>query len=133
MPAGEGSLGRDLVLKWNGARIAGAREKAIKINGEAVDVTDDEASGWRELLEEDGTKMVDVTLSGITKSAVLRAAKMAGGAATIGAVTLEYEDGGIIAGDFKLQGYSETGPYSNAQTFEATLQSTGAVTYTAGP
>lgn len=133
MPAGEGTIGRNIILKWNGVKIAGVREKSLAINGEAIDVSDDDSSGYRELLAEDGNKSVDLGVSGIIKSDVLRAAKIAGGANSIGAVTLTYPDGAILAGDFKLASYSETGPYQDATTFEASLQSTGAYTYTAAP
>ena len=127
------SLGRNIILKSNGVKIAGVREKSIAVNGEPVDISDDDSAGWRELLAEDGARMIDITVSGVTKNAVLRAAKFAGGASTILALTLDYEDGAQIAGNFKLVNYSETDPYQDAVTFEASLQSTGAVAYTAAP
>jgi predicted secreted protein len=133
MPAGTGTLGRTIILKWNGAKIGGVREKSLAINGEPVDVTDDDSSGYRELLAEDGSKSIDIGVSGVTKSTVLRAAKLAGGAATIGAVTLEYPDGSILSLDCKLASYNETDPYQDAVTFEASLQSTGAYSYIPGP
>lgn len=132
MPAGTGSLGRKLIVTWNGTRVAGAREKSLKLNGAEIDVSDDASSGWRELLAEDGVLSVDITIAGVTKTDVLRAAKIAGGAATIAAVTLTYENGAIFSGDFKLEGYGEAAPYSGAQTFDASLHSTGPVTYIAG-
>lgn len=128
-----GTLGRAIILKWNGAKIAGVREKSVAINGEVVDVTDDDASGYRQLLDEDGAKSIDISLSGVVKGSVLRAAKLAGGSSTVGAVTFEYPDGAILSGDFKLASYNETDPYAEAVTFEATLQSTGVPTYIAAP
>lgn len=128
-----GTLGRAIILKWNGAKIAGVREKSVAVNGEVIDVTDDDANGYRELLDEDGTKSLDIKVSGVLKGTVLRAAKIAGGSSSIAAVTFEYPDGAILSGDFKLATYSESDPFAGAVTFEATLQSTGAYTYIAGP
>ena len=39
----------------------------------------------------------------------------------------------LVRGDFYLATYSETNPYKDAVTFEASLQSTGPVAYTPGP
>jgi predicted secreted protein len=131
MPAGTGTLGRKIIFKWNGATIPGVREKGAAVNGEPVDTSDDDSSGWRELLDEPGSRSVDISLSGVTKSDVLRIVAYSN--SKTGAATIEYPDGGIVNGDFHLATYSETGPYNDAQTFEASLQSTGAVTYTPGP
>jgi len=127
-----GFIGRKIALTWDGAAIAGVREKGIALNGEPVDVTDDASDGWRELLAEAGEHQVNVSLSGVTKSDALKEAWF-DVADRIKAVTITYPDGGVLSGNFFLATFSETGPYSDATTFEAELQSTGPVTYTAAP
>jgi TP901-1 family phage major tail protein len=132
MPAGLGTVGRKVILKWNGAAIAGVREKSVAVNGEAIDVSADDSSGWRELLSDPAEQQVDISVSGVVKTNVLKIAGFSNNA-RLKAVTLEYPDGGIISGDFYLATYNETNPYKDAVTFEASLQSTGPVAYTPGP
>ena len=131
MSIDDGFAGRALLLTWSGSAIGGAREKSITIGGEPIDVTDDGSSGWRKLLNDDGMRTVDISLSGVTKSNVLKAAKFAGGTSTVAAIVVTYPTGGgSFTGDFKLVSYTETGTYNDAVTFDAEFQSTGAVTYT---
>lgn len=121
--------GRRLLLTWGGSAIGGAREKSITLGGEAVDVTDDGSSGWRTLLEEPGQKEVNISVSGVTKSHVLRADWFSGDTQETLVVTYP-TGGGSFTGTFQLVSYSETGAYNDAVTFEAEFQSTGAVSYT---
>lgn len=131
MAFADGTVGRDLALTWDGTAIGGAREKSFTVAGEPIDVTDDGSSGWRTLLEEDGLRNVDISVSGVTKDNVLKTAKFTGGAATIETLVVTYPTGGgSFTGDFKLVSYAETGTYNEAVTYEAEFQSTGAVTYT---
>lgn len=125
----DGFLGRNLQLTWNGNTILGVREKGVAINGEPVNVTSDEDDGWRKLLSEPGEKMLDLSISGVTKSNVLKTDWFANN--RIRAVVLTYPNGDVIAGDFFLANFTDTGPYNDATTFEAELQSTGEFTFTA--
>lgn len=131
MPAGDGTLGRKIIFTWNGATIDGVREKGIACAGEPINVSDDDSNGIRELLAEAGENTVDISLSGVLKSTALKADWFSGD--RIGAVTLTYPDGSVLAGDFFMASYNETGAYNDATTMEAALQNTGAVTFTAGP
>lgn len=132
MAAGQGNVGRKVILTWDAQQIPGVREKSAAINGEPIDVSADDSNGWRELLDDPSEQMVDVSLSGVTKSGLLRTASF-NSTGRIKAVTITYPDGGVISGDFYLASYTDTKPYKDAMTFEATLQSTGPVTYTPGP
>jgi predicted secreted protein len=125
-----GFLGRSIALTWDGASVAGVREKKKALSGAAVDVTSDEDNGWRTLLEDPQQNEVNLSLSGVTKSDVLRSAWFSGDRTAT--ATLTYPDGGVLSGTFYLATYNETGPYNNATTFDCELQSSGAVTYTPG-
>lgn len=120
--------GKAIALAWGGASVGGVREKGIALNGEPVDITDDDSSGWRELLDVAGQNQVDLSISGLTKNDLLKQDWFAGDRTK--PVTVTYPDGGVLAGTFYLASYTDTGPYNDATTFEAELQSTGAVTYT---
>jgi predicted secreted protein len=131
MAAGDGTLGRKIIFTWNGSEILGVREKGIACAGEPINVSDDDADGVRQLLEEAGENTIDISLSGVLKSTALKADWFNGD--RIRAVTMTYPDGSVLAGDFFLASYNETGAYNDATTFEGALQNTGDVTFTPGP
>lgn len=120
--------GRKVSFTWDGSSIPGIREKGLTIGGEAVNVTSDEDSGVQQLLSEDAEVNHEITLSGVTKDTTLRQAKANGNIQAT--VTLTYTNGYEISGTFNLSEYTETQPYNEAVTFEATLMSTGSVTHT---
>lgn len=124
------STGRGIAMTWNAAALLGVRQKAITINGESINISSDEDSGWQVLLAESGEQSVNIAISGVTKSKVLKTDWFAG--TRTRAVVLTYWDGSSISGNFRLADYKETGNYKEAVTFEATLQSTGVVTFTPG-
>jgi TP901-1 family phage major tail protein len=115
------------------AVVAGVRTRSVSINRNPVDITNDDDDGWRGLLAEAGEKQLDISIGGVIKDKYLRAAAMDDSATPVlQGVTLEYPDGDTITGDFFLTTYSESASYNEAITFEASLQSTGVVAYTAG-
>lgn len=123
-----GFLGRQIIFEWGGIQIPGVREKGVAMNGEAVNVTSDEDGGWQKLLEVAGENSVELSLGGVTKNEQLKQDWFAGDRTK--SVEITYPDGGQITGTFFMANYTDTGPYNDATTFEATLQSTGQVTYT---
>ncbi len=127
-----GKIGRQITFFWGGNspgdEIEGVREKGIKLAGSPVDVSADDSDGWRELLEDAGENTVDITISGVTKDDDLMRDWFNGSRTQ--SVSIVYPDGRAISGTFFLADYQDTGPYKEAVTFSATLQSTGEVTYT---
>ena len=124
------SSGRELLIKKGASVIAGVRTKTVTINGEPIDVTTDDDSGFRTLLADPATRMIDLSVEGITKDDTLRAIVAGAGPQLLTDITIEYPDGAVIAGDFYLVSVEESGEYQDAVTFTATLQSSGAFTYT---
>lgn len=113
--------------------IGGVRTKSMSLNGEPIDITSDDDAAVRKLMDEPAELTMEITVSGITKSDTLRVEALSTTDRVLptefgfpGSVT-----NGKIAGDFYLASYTETGEYQGAATFEATFQSTGALTYTA--
>ena len=127
-------IGRKIKFRWGDdappPEIPGVREKGVTLNGEPVDVTSDDNNGWRELLADPAENQVEISLSGVTKDHRLKVDWFAG--ARTRHAEVEYDDGAMIAGQFFLSNYTETGVYNDAATFEATLMSTGVVSYTPG-
>lgn len=122
--------GRELLVKRGSVVIAGVRTKGVSINNEPIDITSDDDAGYRTLLSTAGTMSVDLSVEGITKDDDLRAVAAAGTGLMLTDVTIEYPDGAVLAGNFYLASVEETGTYNEAVTFSASLQSSGAFTYT---
>lgn len=131
--SGIGMLGRQLVLTVAGQSIAGSQTKGLSCNNEPVDVTDDDSSGWRELMALPGLKTVELPISGVLKNLELMQSFFnAAGGSQMFAVSCTYADGSIAAGNFFLASFSETGESNGAKTFDSTWQSSGAITFTPG-
>ena len=124
-------LGRNQILNWNGDTIAGVRTKEVSVNGEPVDITDDDSNGWREVYEEAGQLGVELSISGLAKDWRLQAVAFTVDG-RIHAVTLNGDNGATISGNFYLQDYSQSMEYNGFTEFEATLISDGEISYTAG-
>lgn len=124
------SSGRELLIKKGASVIAGVRTKTITINGEPIDVTSDDDSGFRTLLASAGIRSIDLSVEGVTKDAVLRAIVAGTSSQLLTDITIEYPNGDVIDGNFYLVNIEESGEYQDAVTFSASLQSSGEFTYT---
>jgi len=122
--------GRSLLIKKGSTVLAGMRTKGVAINGEPIDITSDDDSGYRTLLSDVGTLSVDLSIEGITKDDTLKALILAGGTSLmLTDITVVYPDGKSLVGNFFLNSLEETGAYNEAVTFSGSLQSSGAWTY----
>ena len=131
-----GRIGRKVRFHFGGIspadEIPGVREKGVELNGEPIDVTSDENDGVRILLENISAQdEVNVTVSGVTKDTRMKQAWI--DRLRTQPVLIQYPDLSSLSGTFYLSSYSETEPYNDASTFEATLMSSGVVTYTPVP
>ncbi|MGI9159858.1 MAG: phage tail tube protein [Saprospiraceae bacterium] len=123
-------IGRQVAVLWNGSSVPGVREKGVNLNGDAIDVTSDEDSGWQTLLTVAGQNSVEVSLSGVSKDRTLRNDWHAG--TRTRSLSLTYPDGSVLSGTFFLESFKEGNPYKDAGTFDASLKSSGSVTWTPG-
>ena len=127
------SIGREIKFYWGGEspadEIQGVRQKAVSLNGAAVETTSDDDAGWRSLLTVSAEDQVSIKVSGVSKDRRLITDWFAGNRTK--SVRVEYKGGDSITGTFYLSTLSETGSYKDAATFDAELVSTGVVSYTA--
>lgn len=132
-------IGRKAVLDKAGTAVAGVTSTGVTVNGSAVDITTNDDSGWRTLLSDAGVKSVDFAISGISNDLDFIKALISG-TDMQDTYTLtfppEADDntvtGATITGTFNLVSVSMTGANAEGTTFEATLQSSGAITFTDG-
>lgn len=130
--------GKDLLIKLdlNGSgnfqTIAGLRASRLAFNAQSVDVTSLESAGWRELLAGAGVKSATVTGSGIFKDATTDArARELFFASEMPAFQILVPDFGTIEGPFQITSLEYAGTVDGEATFEMSLASGGALSFTA--
>jgi TP901-1 family phage major tail protein len=130
--------GKDLLLKIDSdgtgafVTVAGMRSKRIAFNSETVDVTCSGSAGrWRELLAGSGVQRASVSGAGIFKDqasdANVRSRFFAG---EIVAWQVVVPDFGTIQGPFQITSLEYAGNHDAEVTFEMSLESAGALTFT---
>jgi len=131
--------GRDLLLKVDQsgsgafATVAGLRTRSFALGAETVDVTTAESAGqWRELLAAAGTKRARLQGAGVFKDdaadATVREIAFSG---QIRAWRVILPDFGTIEGPFQVTALEYAGTHDRELNFEITLESAGALTFTA--
>ena len=130
---------RDLIIKKNAVRWLGITSKGVSIAKEAIDITSDEDNGYRTLLDDVGSKTLDISFSGVTKDTTIRTLINTDGSQLYTDITVEFPPvgaqttGDTISGSFFLNSVSETGGDSNGTiSFDGALQLSGEWTDTAG-
>lgn len=131
--------GKDLLLKVDAdgagsfSTIAGLRTRTLNLNAETVDVTHSESTGrWRELLEGAGAKHARLSGAGIFKDAasdeIVRSYLFNGSIRNWQVVVPDF---GIVEGPFQVTALDLSGRHDTEITFDITLESAGALTFTA--
>lgn len=131
--------GKDLLLKVDSdgegsfATVAGLRARSLAFNAATVDITDQESAGrWRELLEGAGLKTARITGSGIFKDAAsdetLRSYFFNG---TVREWQVIVPDLGMVEGPFQIATLEYGGQHDGELTFDMSLESAGALAFTA--
>lgn len=121
--------GRKIIITRDGSPIAAGRSKTITINNEPIDVTTDDDDGFRTLLEDPATRSVDLSIEGVMEDDVLLAAAADAGP-FIETVSITFDSGAVLSGEFRFNSLAITGEHDGATTFTAEMQSTGAYTFT---
>lgn len=129
--------GKDLLLKiYDGTAyvtVAGLRSRRIAFNAEIVDATHAESvDRWRELLAGAGVRRASLSGRGLFKDAasdsLVRQAFFEG---AISACRVVIPDFGTIDGAFQIVSLEFSGEHNGEVTFDLTLESAGALTFTA--
>jgi len=131
--------GKDLLIKvdqtGNGSFItlAGLRATRLSFNAETVDVTSLESTGgWRELLAGAGVKSAAISGSGVFRDANTDArARQIFFDAEMPQFQVVIPSFGTVQGAFQITAIEYVGTYNGEATFDLSLASTGALTFTA--
>jgi TP901-1 family phage major tail protein len=113
--------------------IATARTNSFTINHTVVDTTTKKDGGFGSILAGGGTTSITISLEGVfndeTYDNTLRGYGFNGSS---NEYTIIMGNGDKIVGKFIITSYTVGGAYNEAETFSATLQNDGIVTFTAG-
>lgn len=130
--------GKDLLIRaGDGAggfvAVAGLRARQFTLNAEAVDVTNADSAGrWRELLAGAGVRRASISGSGVFRDQAsdvrLRQAFFDGLIVTFQIVVPAF---GTMEGPFQIASLEYRGDHSGEVTFDMSLESAGALSFTA--
>ena len=110
--------------------IGGLRSTSITLNDEAVDVTNKDSSGNRELLADGGIHSMSITGSGVfTDAASETTLKGTMNAASFTNFQLIIPDFGTYTGAFMCVTLEYAGEFNGEVTYSVTLESAGAITF----
>ena len=129
--------GAALLLKINTTgstyvTVGGLRSTSITLNDEAVDVTNKDSSGNRELLADGGIHSMSVSGSGVfTDAATETTLKDAMNATAFKNFQILVPDFGTYTGAFMVASLEYAGEYNGEVTYSVTLESSGAITFSA--
>ena len=131
--------GKDLLIKLDmtgGGQfdtIAGLRATRVSFNAESVDVTSlESAGGWRELLGGAGVKSAAISGSGVFRDmATDERARQIFFDGEVPDFQVIIPDFGIVQGPFQIASIEYAGTHNGEATYEMSLASAGALTFTA--
>jgi TP901-1 family phage major tail protein len=131
--------GKDLLVKLdltgdgNFQTIAGLRASRISFNAETVDVTSlESAGGWRELLGGAGVRSAAISGSGVFRDAATdERARAIFFNSEVPDFQVIVPDFGVVEGPFQITAIEYAGNYNGEATYELSLASAGALTFTA--
>ena len=130
--------GKDLLVKvdLDGAGVfqtlAGLRATRLTFNSDTIDVTSlDSEGGWRELLTGGGVKSAAVSGSGVFRDDASDArARQLFFDGEMPAFQVIIPDFGVVEGTFQLTSLEYAGTLNGEATYEVSLASAGALTFT---
>ncbi|MCF8484793.1 MAG: phage major tail protein, TP901-1 family [Rhodobacteraceae bacterium] len=131
--------GKDLLIKMDMTgdglfeTVAGLRATRISFNAEAVDVTSlESAGGWRELLAGAGVKSASISGSGVFRDANTdERARQIFFDGEVPEFQVIIPDFGVVEGLFQITSIEYAGSHNGEATYELSLASAGALTFTA--
>jgi TP901-1 family phage major tail protein len=130
--------GRRAILSFGSplAAIAALTTKSMTLGNEAIDVTSEDDAGFRRLLDEPGTKTLDMSFEGVTKdvpslNALITLAMS--GTDVVETFSILFPQIGTMAGPFAITSLEIGAPHNEGSTFSCSIQSAGTFTWVSIP
>ncbi len=113
--------------------VGGFKTASFNINTASVDVTNMGSNGMRELLAGAGIQTMSLSGNGVfTDSAAEETVRANAAANSIDNYQLVAGNGDTWQGAFLINSYQRSGNFDGAEAFTISLESSGAITFTAG-
>lgn len=112
--------------------LGGLRSSSFSFEGEAIDVTAQDDSQWRAILDEAGIRAVSISGDGVFKDEfTFKKARTIALAQTLkNWQVVVNTSGDYWSGCFKLTSMEQSGEYNAESTYSLSLESSGAISYT---
>ena len=134
MSAGRGLLNRDVTMTVGSVTLLGVVTKDVSITNSAVEATDDQSGGFRELLAKGGVKALDLSIGGDVKNYELCKTMFA--TTQMVECVIDLGDGAstesTLTFDALLSEFSFGGSANEKNEYSASLMSSGAIVFSAG-
>ena len=130
MAVGIGIIGREVTFTFGGGTMIGVLSKNLTFNNEQLDTTDDQGSGWQELLAKSGRKSIEFAVDGTLKN--LDVVRSYFEDSNIFATVITYPDGSTLAMDVFMSSFSTSGGEGELVSFSTTFASSGVPVFTPG-
>ena len=112
--------------------VGGLRTTSFNINNGTVDVTNKDSSGMRELLAGGGIQTMSLSGDGVfTDIATEETLRAQAAANSINNYQIVAGNGDVWQGAFQITTYQRNGSFDGEEAFSVSLESSGAVTFTA--
>lgn len=113
--------------------VAGLNTTSLTINNETVDVTTKDDEGWRKLLAGASFRTMSVSGNGIIQDATNKETLVNNAInGTINNYQLVFADGAQFEGAFQVTSVELSGEHNGALTYSVSLESSDAITFSAG-
>lgn len=133
MAAGVGLVNRNVTMTVGSQTLLGVVTRDFSISNTAIDVTDDQSSGYRELLAKGGLKSLDLAISGNIKNYELCATMFASTQMVNVVVDLgDATTASTLTFDALLSELTFGGDANEKVEYSATLLSSGSIAFVAG-
>jgi predicted secreted protein len=116
-------------MTWGGTSVGGMTTKTLKLNGKAIDITNDDSAGIRNFIggSKYDVKSVDITLTGFVVDQRLITDWQNGTFEKTLAIT--FEDARVLSGTFELQSIVRKHDHKAAIQIDAEFVSSGTWTW----
>lgn len=121
--------GTGIYVLMGGTQIGGQNSHSLTLNNQIIDITNKSSASVRELLPDEGTQSVDLTIDLTFNSETTAAAlRVAAGAKSDEAFTIVMP-AGTMAFAGMIASYADTSPDGDKLSASVSIQSTGAITW----
>lgn len=110
--------------------VGGAQLTAMSVDQTIIDASDVSSGAWRKVQSGSGVRSLIMRIRGVFEgSAAEEALRMMAFSGAANNFELHFGNGDVLSGSFVISAYERSGAHDDAEGYEATLQSVGAISF----